>query len=275
MDTKICIKCGIEKDVDAFYDAKGKNIKTLKKVNTCKECFNRITHDYTKAHYEERKQRHAMYLSDHPDEKKECRICKQQLPLIRFVFHATKGDLMSSECRECRLKHTKVRVSKKKKYSENIEIPETKICKVCGAEKVIDDFNTHYGKKDLHRNECIICQKKYAKAYYPTIAVESRKKGKIYHQNHKEESHGWHLKRKFKISLDDYQKMLDVQGGKCKICGTDKPGGKYNHFSVDHDHKTGEVRSLLCTYCNHGLGRFMDSHSLLRQAAAYLESFNG
>jgi len=274
MDTKICIKCGIEKGLDAFYDAKGKNIKTPKKINTCKECFNKITHGHTKAHYEERKQRHATYLLDHPDEKKECRICKQQLPLMRFVFHATKGDLMSSECRECRLEYTKIRVSEKKKYSKNIEIPETKVCKVCGTDKSIDDFNTHYGKKDLHRNECIVCQKEHARAYYPTIAVEQREKGKIYHATHKEEYHGWHLKGKFNNSLADYQRMLDEQGGKCKICGSDKPGGKIIHFSVDHDHKTGAVRSLLCTNCNHGVGRFMDSPSLLRQAAAYLEGFN-
>jgi len=276
MNTKVCIKCGIEKDENEFYDAKGKNVKKPKKINTCKECFNRITHNHTKIHYEERKQRHAAYLEQHPNETKKCRICNKELLLKKFAFHATKGDLMSSECRECRLKHAKNRSLKKKSLVESIFIPKWKVCKRCGLTKEIDAFNFHYGKKDLHRNECKDCQKEWSKEYYKTIAVEEREKRKLHYKNNPKEAHNRHLMGKFKISRIDYERMLREQDGKCAICGSDKPsinGKKPKHFAVDHDHITGNVRALLCTKCNAGLGNYKDSPSLLRKAARYLESF--
>lgn len=58
-----------------------------------------------------------------------------------------------------------------------------------------------------------------------------------------------------------YDKLFDTQHGLCKICGdteTTKHGktGKVVPLSVDHNHVTGEIRGLLCTRCNHGLGLF-------------------
>jgi hypothetical protein len=64
-----------------------------------------------------------------------------------------------------------------------------------------------------------------------------------------------HLKHTYGITLDDYEKMLAKQEGRCAICRTDRPGGS-GKFHVDHDHKTGTVRGLLCMRCNHTLGAF-------------------
>ena len=77
------------------------------------------------------------------------------------------------------------------------------------------------------------------------------------------------LKYKYGLSLDQYNQMLTEQGG-CAICGTTEPGGKYGRFHVDHDHKTGEVRGLLCNGCNVGLGHFRDHPERLNKAAEYL-----
>lgn len=64
-----------------------------------------------------------------------------------------------------------------------------------------------------------------------------------------------HLKYKYGISQDDYQKMLSLQDGKCKICRCSDTGDKRNkHFHVDHNHETNEVRGLLCSRCNTKLG---------------------
>lgn len=61
-------------------------------------------------------------------------------------------------------------------------------------------------------------------------------------------------KKRYGISLDDYNKLLKEQNGECKICKTTISGPKTNNFAVDHDHSTGEVRGLLCSRCNGALG---------------------
>lgn len=82
------------------------------------------------------------------------------------------------------------------------------------------------------------------------------------------------LMRTFGLTVEQYQVMHDAQGGKCAICGeaeTAERGGKTKWLAVDHDHKDGRVRELLCAACNVGLGNFADDPARLRAAAAYLE----
>jgi Autographiviridae endonuclease VII len=78
-----------------------------------------------------------------------------------------------------------------------------------------------------------------------------------------------HLKTKYGISLADYEAMLRRQGGVCGICKR-KPGKR--RLCVDHDHKTGQVRGLLCGRCNSGNGFYGDDPRLTRAATAYLEA---
>ncbi len=64
------------------------------------------------------------------------------------------------------------------------------------------------------------------------------------------------LKNSFGINQEWYETKLAEQGGVCALCKTDKPGnrgGKF--FAVDHDHKTGALRGLLCIRCNQGMER--------------------
>lgn len=79
------------------------------------------------------------------------------------------------------------------------------------------------------------------------------------------------LRRKYHISLDEYQRMLTAQGGVCMICRTDSPGKMRQYFCVDHHHGTQKVRGLLCGACNVAIGLLKDDSKLLRQAAEYLE----
>lgn len=71
------------------------------------------------------------------------------------------------------------------------------------------------------------------------------------------------------VSEDDYAEMLDHRDGKCWICGRAEPT-KNRTLAVDHDHRTGAVRGLLCTACNRRLGATTDSE-WLRRAAEYLD----
>lgn len=82
------------------------------------------------------------------------------------------------------------------------------------------------------------------------------------------------LKKSFGLTVERYQAMHDAQDGRCAICGqveTMERGGKVRWLAVDHDHKDGHVRELLCSGCNVGLGNFGDDPARLRAAAEYLE----
>lgn len=60
------------------------------------------------------------------------------------------------------------------------------------------------------------------------------------------------------ISSDKYDKMLLEQGNKCKLCGSKNHGrnSRFKYWNVDHDHKTGIVRGLLCNSCNTAIGKY-------------------
>jgi hypothetical protein len=78
-----------------------------------------------------------------------------------------------------------------------------------------------------------------------------------------------HLKRKYGITIEQYDAMLEAQGGGCFICG--RPPREDISLHVDHDHFTGQVRGILCFRCNNALADFQEDPILLAKAAAYLE----
>jgi hypothetical protein len=68
--------------------------------------------------------------------------------------------------------------------------------------------------------------------------------------------------RKYNLTQQDYNKMLEAQGGKCKVCREHGPlNGR--SLDVDHDHKTGRVRGLLCPRCNAHLGWYETYKSMV------------
>lgn len=71
------------------------------------------------------------------------------------------------------------------------------------------------------------------------------------------------------ISRDSYQTLLQAQGYACGICGITAEECK-QPFNVDHNHQTHQVRGLLCTRCNIGLGYFKDDTTRLSFAIEYL-----
>lgn len=74
------------------------------------------------------------------------------------------------------------------------------------------------------------------------------------------------MRHRFGIGLDTFRRLLDAQGGGCAICGVTSNKGR--RLAVDHDHRTGEVRGILCVGCNHLVG--MVEHEWGDRARAYL-----
>ena len=82
-----------------------------------------------------------------------------------------------------------------------------------------------------------------------------------------------YLLRTYGLDQETYDLLLTSQGGCCGCCGTDKPGHT-DHFVVDHDHRTGCIRGLLCHSCNIGIGKLGDDSDGIRKALAYLIRFD-
>ena len=78
------------------------------------------------------------------------------------------------------------------------------------------------------------------------------------------------FKRKYGITLEQYEAMPEQQGGLCALCKTPR-NERYGVLNVDHCHSTGRVRGLLCTPCNHALGVLGDNPEGLSRALNYVK----
>lgn len=114
------------------------------------------------------------------------------------------------------------------------------------------------------------------KRYYERNKEKMRLKNKIWvHKNYAytlEYRRRLSLKKNFGITIEQYDAMLKEQNGVCAICGNKCKSGR--RLAVDHCHKTGLNRGLLCANCNRGLGLFSDSTKLLIAAIKYLQRKN-
>lgn len=107
-------------------------------------------------------------------------------------------------------------------------------------------------------------QKKIAHARTKRWKDKNPEKRKAYKHKHYMENRDKYLnierernyQKLYGIGVAEYDAMLVAQDGKCKICGRARASKnvKFRFFSVDHDHKTGAVRGLLCNKCNGALG---------------------
>jgi hypothetical protein len=130
-------------------------------------------------------------------------------------------------------------------------LPPVKRCPDCGATKPLDEFPRNKNYRDGRHPYCKPCHNARGKESKQRLYGGSRH---------------YHLKRRYGIGADDFDRLVEEQGGMCAICGRRDP----EH--VDHSHATGEVRGILCFNCNGGLGQFRDSVDALRSAVAYLDA---
>lgn len=141
-------------------------------------------------------------------------------------------------------------------------------CPRCEATKALDQFTIRktgkrIGQSVAHCKKCnaesIFSRRERDKTLYRRVEWPSK------------------LKRYYGITVDDYYRMLDEQGGACAICEAKTPGmrhfkknGKFEMFHVDHCHSTGKVRGLLCSSCNRAIGLIRDDPEIARRLSLYL-----
>ena len=189
---------------------------------------------------------------------KYCRDCRQVLPTSEFTRNRRNRDGLSFYCRACG--NARQAVSRRRRFGPPrnacgqgpADIPDgSKWCSACGAVKPLAEFPRNRSQRSGYGSYCKPCHNEIGRA-------------------NREKNHGgnrnYHLRRRYGISADDADRMLAEQDGLCAIC-REAPA---EH--VDHDHKTGRVRGLLCFNCNGALGQFRDRRDLMLAAISYLDA---
>lgn len=128
---------------------------------------------------------------------------------------------------------------------------QVKRCGSCKQEKSIDCFGVDRSRRKGTNPYCFQCRRR--------IALTTGKE--------------WWLKNKYGITLEEFEILLAHQGEVCAICLEKDNDKRYLKLCVDHNHKTGKIRGLLCQNCNRALGSFKESINVLEKAIAYLKKY--
>ena len=135
--------------------------------------------------------------------------------------------------------------------------------KLLHPEIIKDRSRKHY----VENKEKEIARKRKWGRENPEIVSKANKR---HYKRNPEKHRDYHLKVNYGITLEDYKRLSEKQNNRCAICRKEASEGT-KALSVDHDHKTGKVRGLLCGNCNTGIGLLQESEKLLLKAILYLE----
>lgn len=141
---------------------------------------------------------------------------------------------------------------------------KTKKCRRCNKIKSLDKFYKDKKSKSGLCTYCKLCMKKYVQSGSGLI---SKKKGSKKYRNSKKGRESYY-QRIFNITLKQYDEMFERQKGVCEMCGRIN---KYGHrLCVDHNHETGEIRTLLCHHCNTLVGWIENNPGLCKKVMDYI-----
>ncbi len=129
-----------------------------------------------------------------------------------------------------------------------------KLCSRCKRWKTRDEYTRARNKPDGHYNYCTECRKVIRRIDY---------------QNGKKKSAAKSRRQRYGITASQFALMKGRQEDACAICRT--PFASKLDTHLDHDHKTGAIRGILCNRCNHGIGVFKDDPERLSRAISYLK----
>jgi hypothetical protein len=185
---------------------------------------------------------------------KFCKDCGELRPASEFTRDRARRDGLSFYCKV----HARRRLLQAKdarqgpprsRHPRDTAVPDgSKWCPDCATVKPLQDFVRNVGASQGRGPYCRLCHNARGKASKDKIGG----------------SRTYHLKRRYGITAEEADVMLEEQGGLCVICKV-APAAH-----VDHDHATGQVRALLCFNCNGGLGQFKDNTEALHAAAYYV-----
>ena len=122
-------------------------------------------------------------------------------------------------------------------------------CSKCSTTKESSEFHKDPTRSSGHSSCCKLCKRKY-------VSKRQRWRG---------------LERYYGITLEQFDSMLEAQGGVCAICGSVNHNGR--RLDIDHNHKTGKIRGLLCQACNIRLGFLENGISAMKDHVKALNEY--
>lgn len=131
----------------------------------------------------------------------------------------------------------------------------------------------HPDRKHQARGLCSACYEKWLKKYSPKYKARHAKADLAWKRNNpdkvREIARRSRMKLKYGLQEDAYERLYNVSKGKCFIC--DRKPKRKRRLNIDHCHKTGQVRGLLCDGCNLTLGKIESGSVILENIIKYLK----
>lgn len=131
-----------------------------------------------------------------------------------------------------------------------------KVCPSCNVELPIESFSLNEKGKNGRYHKCKACKNIQQRIHYKETDVWSRSKDRQRESN---------LKRKYNLSLEQFDNLKTSQNNCCAICLQEV------ELNVDHCHRTNKIRGLLCMECNTGIGKLGDTLEGVLRAVEYLK----
>lgn len=181
-------------------------------------------------------------------ENLHCNTCKGEFPASSFHKASTITRGYQYKCKSC------VSIFDK---SPN---PESRLKKIAKLKK------WHLDNPDKRKEQ--------KRRHYEKYKDKIDQRAKDWYNNNKERYKDNAFRRKYGITLEQYDLMRKQQNYCCAICKTSETESGKKMF-VDHNHQTGAVRKLLCTQCNAGIGMLQDNPEIMERAAKYVRDNNG
>ena len=156
----------------------------------------------------------------------------------------------------------------------SLQITE-KFCNGCKQTLSIELFSK--SKRDGYASRCKPCLNKESRdrkrvqaqdpEYRKKMALKAREYRKIKPRSYLTRKKEW-LKSLYGMTLEEYDNMFNKQNGVCAICF--QPCKSKKGLAVDHNHKTGKVRGLLCANCNGAIGMLQEDPAIIDRAKEYI-----
>lgn len=146
-----------------------------------------------------------------------------------------------------------------------------KVCFTCKIEKDESEFGVRKATKDGLYGSCYDCAAARGREWEKKNRELSRQMDRTWRKANpdkvRQHKRNCVLRRDYGLTPEDYSAVLEFQKNLCPICKN-----PLKTPNVDHSHRTGETRGLVCWHCNNALGKFRDDIELLKAAVEYLEN---